>query len=456
MHTESFVGNNFFLGIPLAPSTLAVYDVTIGTPFDQADYIIESNDGEIASGTVTSSNPAVVRVGSSYQVTSSGFTDRVKGIRVHTTSPNQIYVLVVTSYNDFGSFRSIFGYGSYLVHPNNEFSSGGDYVYFAVSFAPNENSMSNVLLIGNHNETFVSLTPAQNVSLPLDAGSNSLLIEVAAGTTHNVTLSRFQTLGFSTAFDLTGTKIISDKPLTVITGHQCAKIPSTTGFCEPLYIHLPPTFNWGQSFLLAPFGGRTADQYYKVVTSVDSTTIHYRCGSNDSVSLERPTAGSGHLLSFSSDSYCYLNASSPVFLVQMSPGSSDNSGDPALAIVPPTSGYVKSASFLNLPSDFPNNFITVTLLAEDFITSQILFDGNTLACSWNVIHNTFSDDIVGYGCTYSVSSGTHVVTYSGDDGVLSVIAYGWDNSPPLGYAYLTNFNLKSLGTSEHVATYFTV
>ena len=424
----------------------------IGTPFDKADYAVESNDGEIASGTVTSSTPAVVRVDRTYLVTSSGFLDRVKGIRIRTTSPNQIYVLVITSYNDFGSFRSLFGYGSYLVHPNKEFSTG-DYEYFAVSFdsTPNRNgisnSISNILLIGNHNETFVSITPVQDVSLPVDAQSNSSLIEVTAGTTHNVTLNSFHTLGFSTDLDLTGTKIVSNKPLTVITGHQCAQIPSTTGFCEPLYIHLPPTINWGHTFLLAPFGGRTADQYYKVVTSVDSTTIHYRCGSDDSVSLEKSTAGSGHLLSLSSDSYCYLNASSPVFMVQMSPGYlADNLGDPALAIVPPTSGYVKSSSFLSLPSDIPNNFITVTVLAEHFNTSQILFDRNPLACSWNVIRNTFSDDIVGYGCTYNVSPGTHVVTHSGDDGVLSVIAYGWNDNPSLGYAYLTNFNLRLLGT----------
>ena len=419
----------------------------IGTPFNQADYVIESSNREIASGTATSNNPAIVRVNSTFQVTSSGFLDRGKGIRVYTTSPNQIYVLVVTSYNDFGSFRSLIGYGSYLVHPNNEYSSG-DYVYFAVSFksTPNRDDISNVLLIGNHNETFVSITPAQDVSLPIDAQSNSSLIEVAAGTTHNVTLNSFQTLGFSNVLDLTGTKIVSDKPLTVTTGHQCAQIPSTTGFCEPLYIHLPPTINWGRSFLMAPFGGRTADQYYKVVTSIDSVTIHYRCGSDDSVSLERPTAGSGYLLSLSSDSYCYLNASSPVFLVQMSPGNEeDNLGDPALAIVPPTSGHVKSASFLNLPSEIPNSFITVTVLAEHFMTSQILFDANPLSCSWNVIHNTFSDDIVGYGCTYNVSSGTHVVTHSGDDGVLSVVAYGWDDRPSLGYAYLTNWNLTSLG-----------
>ena len=446
--TENFLGNNFFFGIPLAPSTLAVFDVIIETPFDKAEFLIESINGVITSGTATLHNPAVVRVDSSYWVTSSGFFDRVKGIKVHTTSRNQIYVLVVISYNDFGSFRSLIGYGSYLVHPNNEYSSG-DYVYFAVSFesTPNRDDISNVLLIGNHNETFVSITPAQDVSLPIDAQSNSSLIEVAAGTTHNVTLNSFQTLGFSNVLDLTGTKIVSDKPLTVTTGHQCAQIPSTTGFCEPLYIHLPPTINWGRSFLMGPFGGRTADQYYKLVTSEESTTIHYRCGTDNSVSVQIPTAGSGHVLSFSSDSYCYLNASSPVFLVQMSPGNlADNLGDPALAIVPPTSGHVKTASFINLPSDIPNSFITVTVLAEHFIPSQILFDANPLSFSWNIIRNTFSDDIVGYGCTYSVSPGTHVVTHSGDDGVLSVVAYGWDDNPSLGYAYLTNYNLRLPGT----------
>ena len=424
-----------------------MFDVIIGTPSDQANYVIESTDGEIASGTATLSNPAVIRVDSTFQVTTSGFPDRVKGIRIRATSQNPVYVLVVMKYN---VFTDLVGYSSYLVHPNDGYLNAGirSYVYYAVSFASTPdttNQLSNILLVGNQDGTSISITPVQDVILPTDAQSNSSLIEVAAGTTHNVTLNSFQTLGFSTVLDLTGTRIVSDKPLTVITGHQCAQIPSTTGFCEPLYIHLPPTINWGRSFLMAPFGGRTASQYYKLVTSEESTTIHYRCGSDHSVSVERLTAGSGHLLSFSSDSYCYLSASSPVFLVQMSPGNlADNVGDPALAIVPPTNGHVKSASFLNLPTDFPNNYnITVTVLAEHFITSQILIDGDPLSCSWNAIRNTFSDDIIGHGCTHAVSSGTHVVTHSGesDDGVLSVIVYGWNGPSPLGYAYLTNWNL---------------
>ena len=371
----------------------------------------------------------------------------MKGLRVHATIP--IYVLVVVKYNFFVFFTSLVGYGSYLVHPNNELHNSGDYIYYAISLDSTPditNRISNILLVGNQDGTLISITPTRDVSLPVDTQSTSLLIEVAAGTTHSVTLNRFQTLGFSNVDDLTGTKIVSDKPLTVITGHQCAQIPSTIGFCEPLYIHLPPTFDWGKRFLLAPFDGRTADQYYKVVTSEDSTTIDYRCGNNAPVSLQSPTAGSGHLLSFSSNSYCYMHTSSPAFVVQIAPGNqADDIGDPALAIVSPTTAHVRSTSFFSLPTDFYASFITVTAQAEHFNSSQILFDGNPLACTWNTILNTFSDGIVGYGCTYSISSGTHIVTHSGEVGALSVVAYGWNDRPSLGYAYLTNYNLDQNG-----------
>ena len=425
--------------------------MTIGTPSSQADYVIESSGGQISTGTTTSSTPAVERIGFSFAVFLSDFSSRLRGIRVRAMNDNPIYVLVTMAYNDFGIFRSLVGYSSYLVHPNNEFPTEGDHVYFAVSTESTPETtdrLSNILLVGNQDATSIRITPARDVSLPVDAQTDSSLIEVAAGTTHNISLNSFQTLGFFTDLDLTGTKVVSDKPLTVITGHQCAQIPPTTGFCEPMYIHLLPTFNWGQAFLLAPFGGRAADQYYRLVTSEDSTTIDYRCGSGNSVSLQHSTAGSFSMLSFPSNSYCYLFANNPIFVVQMSPGNEadlDGVGDPALAIVSPTTGHVRSASFFNFPTDFQNNFITVTVQAEHFDSSQILLDGTPLACTWNAILNTFSDDIIGHGCTFTTSSGTHTVTHSREDGVISAVTYGWNSSPALGYAYLTNYNLELQG-----------
>ena len=122
----------------------------------------------------------------------------------------------------------------------------------------------------------------------------------------------------------------------------------------------------------------------------------------------------------------------------------DNMGDPAVSIVSPTTGFISSTRFYSLPSDaFPYNFITVTVQAAHFNRSQIELDENQLLCNWTDISDISSDGIVGYGCTAPVTAGDHVVSHLGENGVVSVIAYGWNaNNSQLGYAYLTGINLE--------------
>ena len=422
-----------------------VFEVTIGTPSDDASYVVESTQGLITSGTTNSSSPDTFRLRRSLQVNESGFANRMNGIRVRATGNNDIHVLVVLKYNDFLGFVQLIGYASYLIHPNNIFPSERKYVYYAVSVEDTPDIMnrhSNFLLVGNHDDTSISITPTQTVRLPEDAQTNSTLVDVAAFATHNVTLDSFQTLLVSSRYDLTGSKIVSNKPLTVISGHQCAQIPATTRFCEPIYIHLLPTVNWGQQFLLAPFAGRTGNQYYKLVASEDSTTVYHRCALNAG-EVNSLSAGGALNLTISSDSYCYLNASNPVFVVQIAPGHEEDSvGDAAFTMIAPTTGHVKSSSFIILPtSDLPTSYITVTILDEHFNTAQIQLDGSALNCAWRDIYNALNEE-VGHGCTSSISAGPHIVTHTGENGVLSVIAYGWRNSQALGYAYLTNSDIN--------------
>ena len=61
-------------------------------------------------------------------------------------------------------------------------------------------------------------------------------------------------------FDLSGTKIVSNHLLTVIGGHDCAQIPTDYGNCDPISTQMPPTVNWGNSFLLPPLTSRTNGQ----------------------------------------------------------------------------------------------------------------------------------------------------------------------------------------------------
>ena len=442
-----------YFGIPLAPAGQTPrYEVIIGTPLEQTSYLVESSVGEVCSGIATSSSPGVVTVDREFQVNSSEFRDRMKGLRVHASGENSIYVLVNVKYDFFGDFPLVIGYGSYRVHPSNENNDVSQYVYYAVSTdygtTAGVNDRSNVLLIGNYENTSVTITPTQDISLPQNAQMDSSQVVVAAGTTHTVTLHSLQTLGFSNLLDLTGTKIVSNRPLTVITGHQCAQVPSDAGFCEPTYVHLPPTFNWGLEFLLAPFAGRTANQYYKLVTSMNSTVVEYRCGTQAREALEGLRSGSGRLLVIPSNSYCFLAASHPIFVVQHAPGfGTDNLGDNAIAAVAPISGHMRSTNFMIIPNDFPDNFITVTVQEQHFNASQIQLDGSILNCNWTNVYNTMNDDVVGHGCTFPVTNDvTHTVSHLRESGALSVTAYGWRyrDIPPLGigYAYLTNFNLQ--------------
>ena len=450
-----FLGNNvgfdFYFGIPLTPAGQSPrYEVLIGTSSNTAEYVVESSEGgEISSGTATSTSPGVISIDTAFQVTSSAFSERMKGIRVYAAGTNPIYVLVIIKYNFFGNFPQLIAYSSIPILPNEENNDTDTYAYYATSTDYNgdtdiTNRRSNVLLIGNYDNTLVSITPTQdNISLPQDTQNDGTQIVAAAGTTHTVTLHSLQTLGFSSLLDLTGTKIVSNRPLTVITGHQCAQVPNDVGFCEPTYVHLPPTFNWGQEFLLAPFAGRTANQQYKLVTS-NSTIVEYRCGTQARERLEVLEEGSGRLFVVPNNSYCYLAASHPIFVVQYAPGQRvDNAGDTAIAAVAPISGHVGDSYFVSIPSDFPDNFITVTVQAQHFNASQIQLDGSILNCTWEDIYNTINSEVVGQGCTSLLSdSVTHAISHLGENGTLSVVAYGWSIPLGYGYAYLTNYNLQ--------------
>lgn len=132
-----------------------------------------------------------------------------------------------------------------------------------------------------------------------------------------------------------------------------------------------------------------------------------------------------------------------MFVVQVAPGFvSDFVGDPAMAIVAPAVGHVKSTHFLALPSSiFPKSFITVTVFAKNFDQALIQLDDSQLGCTWTDIFN-INDEVVGHGCTASIGSGTHVISHKGENGALSVITCGWTDTQQIGYAYLTGLKLQ--------------
>ena len=408
----------------------------IGTP-SNASYSVETTAGVIQTGSVNFDSPAVVTFSTNIIVAGSDYAQREKGIHVRATGVEPIFVLVTTI--------SLFGFGDYLANPCQSFETD-DYEYYAVSTTSTSSGfLSQVVLVACENDTEVTITPTETINLPVNAQDpDSNLVNILAGDNHTVNLNQMQTLLIATrGADLTGTKIISNKPLTVISGHECGNVPESLNYCEQLAVQVPPTSTWGSEFLLAPFAGRTSGQYYKVVASSNDTTVVYKCGTSNALGTVLSEPGQSFLFRSESTQYCYIFTDKPVLVVQMATGGSvDNLGDPVMANVPPIPQYVSSASFITLTSvTIETHAISVTVAKEHFRSLDILFDGMPLNCIWSEIVN-LDDCVVGFGCNMNVTVGSHTVSNSAEGGLLSVMVYGFDSTPLQGYAYTAGMNIQ--------------
>ena len=271
--TASSNGKEFFVAAPDTFGFRVTSELLIGTHSANTSYSVETTAGVAQTGYVSYSNPATVTLGVSFLVESSDYAEREKGIHILATGEDPIFVFVIT--------RHFVGFGNFLAYPCEDFDRES-YEYFAISVSSTIQTKSQVVLVGCEDDSTVTITPTEDIVLPQDAqDADSPEVTILAGESHTVTLNQMQTLLISSSStdaivaDLTGTKILSNKPLTVISGHECGNVPQSVGFCEQLAVQVPPTFTWGSAFLLAPFRGRTGGQLYKAVTAQENSTIVY-------------------------------------------------------------------------------------------------------------------------------------------------------------------------------------
>ena len=441
--TASSTGKDFYIGFMrgVGGGGHVILRLLIGTTASNATYrVTGANDQLLASGVVVQGSHASIDIPSDmFEVVGSGFSDRAKGIHVHSND-EPIFVIAENI------FRFV-NYGTFLAYPCLTIESESSYEYYVISTNdPSDFFLSQVLLVGCENDTTISVEPTQTVTIPLDTQSVSADESIAPGSTsHEFTLHQMQTLLLSSFDDLTGTKIVSNKPLTVISGHECAGVLGVDSGCEPFAVQVPPAIAWGNRFLLAPFAGRDGPQLFRVI-SAEPTDLTYTCGSSTEF------ANNITEFLFNSSEYCYLHSEKPILVVELSFGVHiDNMGDPAIAPISPIDQYVSKTTFFTLPTnDFPNNFISVTVLAEHFNASAILLDGVPIACTWEDIFLP-SGIRVGYGCSHSVQSGVttpqqHTLSHM-DGGLVSALVYGFSSlpGPDQGYAYLAGQNITVNG-----------
>ena len=385
------------------------------------NYTIEQKSGIIRSGRVSISSPAIVSLNTSLVSLDSSYMYRNQGIHVH--SDGLISLIVVNNHS--------LSTGIYHAYPHQMFPIS-QYQYYAVSIGSFlSHTMSEILLIGNIDNTTITITPTADVVVPIDIHSaNSPSETILAQSTKTTKLHRFQTFLFgATGVDLSGTSIVSNQPLTVVSGHECGNIPSNIKFCDHVSEQIPPTVTWGKKFILTPYKGRTAGQYFKLIASENTTTIMHNCDSGVST-MHLAFAGGVDIFYTNYTTYCYLESDKPLLVTQMIPSRNVDRiiGDPSISILYPIDGYKRDVSFFSNFSVITQHYINIIVTQQD----TMLMDGSVLSLLWNSICD-LNNEVVGYAAQVTITSlGAHVIT-STNNVKFTVLAYGYASY--ISYSY---------------------
>ena len=328
--------------------------------------------------------------------------------------------------------------GGFLALPCHHYDNLNQYTYYAVSYLwgnrTNYGSKGGVLIVASANNTQIRITPSQAIDIPYDLRSASdPRRSINAGDSYTVTLNKLQTFEFESIADLTGTKLVSNQPITMISYHECVDIPIGVAFCDYIVEQLPPTVTWGRLFLVTSLHTRLAGERYRVTAMHNSTSVLIQCSSQSvQISSVHQTsivflryAGQSQEFPVDANRFCSVQADKPVLLVQFSTGYSlDRVGDPFMLNVPPVEQY--SNNFTIRAYQYFQNHLTLTVHVSHFDPSHIYVSGYVLPrSSWSPIYCSTST-ICGYGARISVRSGTHFVYHSDPLAKLNVFAYGFE------------------------------
>ena len=413
------------------------------TETDPVNFTVSSLSQTIATGSVTAGTPTTITGSTLLSYTVSSESDRRKGILVTTGSEKKISVNVAMRH------QTDFSAGAYLNYPTWHYPVNNS-VYYAVSIGTQEpNSFSSLLIVSANNDTNITITPSVTVTIPSDLSPTGSATILNAGQSITIQLQYLETLLLkpNTALtDLTGTKVESNKPIPVYSGHTCGNIPTNQYACDFIGEQLPPVASWGNEFLVQSFYSRSSGYNLKLIGSRNDTSVSITCDAGNDYSL---SLGEGDVLSQTiTQTSCYINSTNPILVAQFSQGqfAGTGNGDPAMTVIPPLHHYSNNVTSFPVISLLNSQTYVNLFVLTSSNSSQIRLNGNLLpslsSTSWKryngsggyYVFNSYS--LTGSGGEVSVSSDNY------NDKILAMV-YGLNLF--VGYSYTGSLNLRPSG-----------
>ena len=370
-----------------------------------------------------------------------------KGIHIKAEDNRRIVV--------FGQNEEVASNDAYLALPIISRPAGSSYEYIAASIYGDTGSAqqakdSVILVIGTENDTEIIVEPSVVISHPfasLLTGNN--FIPGLPVQLRTVTIQRFQTFYLQVrGGDISGTRIIANKPISFFSGHECANIPLANQPCDILIEQVPPIDTWGTEVVTIPLITRSADTI-KVFASRDSTTVsvtHTDISSSVVTSDPSFTLNCNGFRDLVISDYALIQSNNPIGVFQYSRTfTADETiiSDPFMMWVPSCEQYRDSFAVAPAPFD-PSiegtvdgrvayiNYTNIAVPAEYFNASMITVNNNPINASEFSVIRRADNSIWGYGAQLTLDVGAQVIQHQDSDAALSVTMYGFSNQQSWG------------------------
>ena len=407
------------------------------------NFYVVSLDGNFSyMGNASYNNPHKVAIPASYEVANHTYSYRRKGLKVYSNDKEPISVVA-------WNFRRS-DIMSYLVLPCHK-QPTTQYTYYVVSTSGLYDQTSQFMIIGCFNNSNVTIIPNNDITVPSDPQDSASVNKiVSAGHTFDFVLHSLQTFYvFKPRVDLTGTKIISDSPLTIISGHEA--IPAETHVADTIVTQLMPTITWGKTFMLPSQMGQSNASYMVIATN-NKTNANKTCGKNYTTEQIKFDENNTNWFYTTNDEHCNIVSNQPIYVAQVGNAqkyAGAKFSDPSLNTVPPIEQYEHSIQFSALMSS-GISYYSVVVPNDAYFNQSLLINGYLTNPPWVVI---YASDFSIYGYGYSNSfNGINTIAHPNPNGKLFVSIYGWRNYA--GYSYVGGMKLNPINDLRSDGNYF--
>ena len=379
-------------------------------------YIQIPRTGNRYRGTIGVNNSVIVNLPSSIEVLS--YSARDYGIYLETSSDK--VTAIGRSYTSHST-------DAYLALPIIKLKSVNEYTYYAMSFS-SSNSYSSILIVGTEDYTELKLKfELSSCYIYMNNGRNYIY----SYREYSYTINRLQTFyiyPYRSSDDLSGTRIITNKPVSVFSGHSCAYVPYRYGSCGYLIEQIPPTVFLGKVHYVAPLATRRT-YTLKVLAVHDYTRIIIYCNGSRSYTYNYDEQDYTYV-TLVNQQYCAIHSNKAIMVAQFSGYDGE---DPSMGLIPGSNNFTSKfqlsiSGFRYATNSFYSpSFINVIVMAEYYQPDMIYLikDGGKRSLDtqlWTPI--TVNGVVEAYATKVPVLPGVVEIVHADPAALMTTLVYG--------------------------------